>query len=494
MSLPYQYPTNATLIPFSDLDVSDRVRSDHGDIESLAESISDTSLIHPPTVVPHTDPDATRKYKLVAGGRRTRALLLLDSTELPVSILPSISESDLLELELIENYDRKSMTWQETCLCLYKIHTRKVHEQARLSAKWGQRQTGKLLGVSCAHVSHATQVAAKILAGDTEINECNTLRDAYVLLLKRVEEEAQRVKAQAFVIGNKPKPTAAPIPTPSSGINAFDGIDSIFSGGEKPPTPERVNPVIPTEVVAVTERIDIPLSDMILHGDCIEVMKTMASGYCDHVVTDIPYGIDMGNLSGNNIDSVAHTHDVDQNLSMMPLFLELSYKVMKDNGFCVFWYDMQHHEKLRDWAIEAGFKVQRWPLIWKKESNCQNNAAQFNYTKDYECAMVCRKGEAILNHAAQSSIVHADGSIERKLYSNPFSKPTKVWEFILSNIAREGQTVLDPFAGQMSSLRPIINMGMNPRAIELDEVHYNAGLIMVRELLTEKYGEGTTFS
>ncbi len=74
--------------------------------------------------------------------------------------------------------------------------------------------------------------------------------------------------------------------------------------------------------------------------------------------------------------------------------------------------------------------------------------------------MVCRKGNATLVRAQSKSDVSCDGSLEQKMYNNPFAKPYQVWKFIYDAIALPGQTVLDPFGGEFSASRAAINCGL----------------------------------
>jgi site-specific DNA-methyltransferase (adenine-specific) len=82
----------------------------------------------------------------------------------------------------------------------------------------------------------------------------------------------------------------------------------------------------------------------------------------------------------------------------------------------------------------------------------------------------------------------SDGSVERKQYSNPFAKPHDAWAFLLQTIAHPGQTILDPFMGQGSSIRAMINLGYNPMGIEVDEHHYNKCVVDISNLLKELHG------
>ena len=103
--------------------------------------------------------------------------------------------------------------------------------------------------------------------------------------------------------------------------------------------------------------------------------------------------------------------------------------------------------------------------------------------------MVLRKSSnSALTQPQVTSFMIADGSAERKLYDNPFAKPMAVWKFILEAIGREGQLILDPYAGQGSCLRTVINMRMVPTGIEIDPAHYNKGMLNLTRVINDING------
>lgn len=489
-------------IPLSSITVSNRGRSDKklGDIKALAESIKNVGMIQP--IVLSRNGSA---FDLVAGGRRFRAISSLGITELQhgVTLQPGIAsfvfadevpEHHRKEAELDENLHRLDMDWLENCLMVADIH--KLKSELPLptkgkAKKWGTAQTAAILGkgYGASNVGYALRIAAAARAGDKEILKAASLNDALAILLRRKEENAlaelQRRNAAKLASAPKPAPSssldstksflssfaldmgpAAKAPAPSSDSTA-KAVSMLENLGIKPAKPETVK----------KPPVEIPLSHMFKHADQRQIVWPTV----DHVVTDIPYGIDMSNLDPTQVATVAAEHDVEENVGMMEGFLQKAFAAVKPGGFCVFFYDLDHHEKLQGWARAAGWKVQRWPFIACKTSVAQNNAAQFNTTKNYEVAMILRKDEqSVLRKAQGTSWKPYDFAAERKLYANPFAKPFALWKDLYDMIAFSGQTVLDPFAGEMSACRAAINCGLIPYGIEINEHHYNRGIEHVK--------------
>lgn len=82
--------------------VKDRMRTNLGDIQDLADRIKTRSLRHPITI--------NREYKLLAGQRRLEALILLGEKSIPAFVNET---ADPLDVEIDENVGRKSFTPSE---------------------------------------------------------------------------------------------------------------------------------------------------------------------------------------------------------------------------------------------------------------------------------------------------------------------------------------------------------------------------------------------
>ncbi|MCX7677848.1 MAG: ParB N-terminal domain-containing protein [Spirochaetes bacterium] len=92
-------------IKISEIKISERVRIDEGDIQSLAESIERLGLINPITITPDK--------KLLAGYRRLQAAKLLGWDEIECTVLHPQSEIEKLRIEAEENLTRKDFTDEE---------------------------------------------------------------------------------------------------------------------------------------------------------------------------------------------------------------------------------------------------------------------------------------------------------------------------------------------------------------------------------------------
>lgn len=493
-------------IPITSVIEGDRARKDYGDLSGLKSSIQRIGTIHPPALSRRIAGPSEMLlahegyvYDLVAGGRRFRSIRELGHKVLSYGSMlnpnlpgflfrEDVPEDELREAELDENLYRLKPKWQEDCLLVADVHRLK---RQREGTKWGQRQTAELLGpgYGLSNVNLALKVAELLIAKDKDIMSADSLMEANTIRIKRREEEAvAQLQKLAFPAGAAPALTPLPaFSDTSSFLDSFNmdlGADivpgtapstamSLLGGGIAVTQARASAPTLQPGPLVSSPAVVIPLSSMFQSGD----WRTHTWIPTNHIITDIPYAIDMDNLGKKQVADVKEEHEVIANLELMLPFLQKSFDSILPHGFCVFFYDLDHHEKLQQWATEVGWKVQRWPLVWAKTHTCKNQSAQYNTTKNFEVAMILRKDEhTVLRCPQTSSVWTGDGAAERKCYNNPFAKPYELWKWIYDMVAFPGQSVRDPYCGEMSACRAAANCGLVPYGNEINPVHYNRGL------------------
>jgi hypothetical protein len=429
---------------------------------------------------------------LVAGCRRLRAAKSLGWETVPVTYYEVADEATLRILETEENIRRKSMTWQEIVLAVKAVHGQQAVSHSLKGERWTLDATGHLLGRSQGNVSYCLLLAEHIQLKDKDVMEASSLTDAIRVLMKRKENEANSILAKMTLKGpqtadvlkmnlSSTQGAAAMFSSvPTSGVQP-GGVQALSDDGEMP-------------VVEGAEPVTVGLSRMLLHGDCIELMSAMPDACVDHIITDIPYGIDMANLAQTNtgmvaIDSVAAEHGQLENHQLHVKMIPQMFRVLRPNGFLIMWFDVGGSEQedsqdsaylnLRMICESASFKVQNWPLVYVKLHRCMNQMALYNFTKNYELALVCRKGNATLLTPQEASVYFGSSDEETKAIGHPFAKPFKLWDWLYRATVQRGQTVLDPFAGRGSSTIALLQYGASPLAIEKNDEHYNALVVNV---------------
>lgn len=474
-------------IDISQISEGDRGRTEYNRIEELSQSIHDNGLIQPIVLVPLPfEPASTvnnlqMTFGLDAGGRRFRACKLLGYTKFyhaatstpgkPGFVLKGEDQATPLKrlmTEIAENLDREDMPWRDEMSLLTKAWRLAKHNADSEGQKILMRDYGAALGVGYQNLQAAVMVHDDVIANPERYKDCTGYRQAYSILLKYNAEQLTKLKA----------------------------IQSIKI---EPLTATEVRVTEPTTVSAQPEPAlitTIPLTSSFHNVNALEWMNKQPNESFDHIITDPDYGVAVERLEANMTQAAegVHQKSVKESLGDFEALIVQSFDLIKPQGFLVFWYDMDHHEKLQNMATAVGYAVQRWPLIWHKTDYRSNAAPQFNFTKNIEYAMVCRKPNAVLAKAQNSSIYScATGNITKEL-GHPFAKPYEIWHWIYNAVALKGQTVYDPFVGRGSSVIAAIKWGLRPIGNETNPDHYYGLLHNLQNFYKKELGSNVQFT
>jgi DNA modification methylase len=213
-------------------------------------------------------------------------------------------------------------------------------------------------------------------------------------------------------------------------------------------------------------------------------------------MTDPDYGVSIERLQANMSGAAAGVihESVEQSVAETKEFISLAWRAIKPQGFLVFWYDLDHHEKYQSMATSVGFAVQRWPLIWHKTDFRSNAAPAHNFCKNIEYAMVCRKPNAVLARAQTSSVYACTSGDVVKEMGHPFAKPLELWTWMYSAMCIKGQTVEDPFVGAGSSSVAAIRWGLRPVGQEINPDHYASLILNLQKAYRKELGNIVNFT
>jgi site-specific DNA-methyltransferase (adenine-specific) len=480
------------LLPLNEIIVTDRVRKPDSPetlehIEQLRYSLRrfgghPKGLLQPILVDEHN--------VLQAGWCRYSAVRLEEWPTVPIYRRANLSKEEYEEVELEENFRRLGFTWREEVIQVCKIHRNRVKKAlvAREPA-WTQQMTGDLLGgYSDSYVSNCLRVLPKL---DLPLySNCDSLTDAVRIWYREKEDLGVAELARRTTLNRSTMPKLATTDKPcvaceGTGKNSKGNPCSPCNGtGFLLKLAETSMPQVSTTTLLdslvpeaeVKEEV-VDLSSTLFFGDSVRDLLPQWPPSCvDHIISDPPYGIDTANMDQSSTSlmdtlRVDSTHDVTENQILFQYMFPVFYRVLKDGGFCILWCDATQWTTLCSLARDAGFGVQNWPLFWLKTSPCKNQMAHVNFTKDYEIAIVCRKGNARLPRPVQTSVVQCPNDAEKA--SNPFAKPHNAWKFLVESVSIPGQTILEPFAGEGSGVVAGLRLNRRVLACEKDEQHYN---------------------
>jgi DNA modification methylase len=480
-------------IPHQEIRVGTRMRSDLGDLKELADSIGEQGLIHPLTI--------DKDYNLIDGGRRFAAITShLKWETIPCYVKNCTSSAHLRIMELEANIRRKEMTWKEMVKCVAEVH--KLHQQEAANQekfiRWTQEKTGELLNISIGNVNYCVELEKYLRDPQHPIQKADSMAEAFRILIQLKEDEVNKYESQfARELISTSKGGSVPGQVALSidrlirqGTSEVDSILQAVAQGSVTTSDGKVVDNKPLE----RPQMMIELSKYFQFGNCNRHMETMPESSVDHIITDSPYAVDMEQFeqSGEatmDMSRVAKEHDVADNILTMKEFFPRAFKVMRDCGFLVLWYDLEHHEWLKLEAEGAGFSVCRWPLVWVKTHKCKNQAAQYNFTKATEVAMVCRKGNATLLTPQGVNYWIGSNEEDKAKYGHPFVKPEGLWRWIFQAVAKKDQIIYDPFNGVGTCTLAAAKAGYMPRGSECNELHYNRSLLEFKKLFEGWYAK-----
>jgi adenine-specific DNA-methyltransferase len=197
--------------------------------------------------------------------------------------------------------------------------------------------------------------------------------------------------------------------------------------------------------------------DTIGRGDCVEVMRQMASASVDFILTDPPYLVNYRSRDGR-----ALTNDVDGRW-LKPAFAE-AHRVLRPDRFCVCFYGWSKADKFIAAWREAGFQIVGH-LVFRKSYASATRFLRYQHEQAYLLA----KGAPRRPERPISDV------LEMRYTGNaihPTQKPVSALLPLIESFSSEGDLVLDPFCGSGSTLVAAHRLGRRFIGIELDPTYH----------------------
>lgn len=207
-------------------------------------------------------------------------------------------------------------------------------------------------------------------------------------------------------------------------------------------------------------------SATLYQGDCMDLMATLADKEFDLAIVDPPYGIGIDgqkeNLNNKNPKANRKHHEVkgwDANIPPHEYFLQLQ-RVSQNQ---IIWganYFVKH--------LDAGTKG--WVFWFKGQEGLTMSDGEIAYSSfDKPTRLVNINRVELLK----------DGTI------HPTQKPVKLYEWLLTNYAKQGQTILDTHLGSGSSAIASNKLGFQFTGIELDKDYFNSACARIEKALSQ---------
>lgn len=212
------------------------------------------------------------------------------------------------------------------------------------------------------------------------------------------------------------------------------------------------------------------MSAEVIHGDCLEVLKTLGEHVFDAVITDPPYGTEgagdgygrrqLASPDGRSGHKILGDADLSVLTEAMPL---LRKSAKQDSWVAMFCSPKRRHEV--DRILDANQAVPVGETIWDK------GAPGLGYTVRYAhepCLIRCF-GKPKRNSGALLSVIRTNLPSRAIGERHPHEKPEGMLVDLVKFCCPEGGTVLDPFCGSGTTGVACLRTGRNFVGIEMSD-------------------------
>jgi DNA modification methylase len=198
---------------------------------------------------------------------------------------------------------------------------------------------------------------------------------------------------------------------------------------------------------------------VIYHGDCREVLPTL--GAVDLVLTDPPYGVDLGNHQASKEtrpgwlakQAYSNYDDTAENLESIVIPALSDALALSERGivFC------------------AGHKIRLFPPPTEVGGVYLPAATGRNPWGFQSLAHCLFYGKAPDVHLGSKATAIMSSASSRKIIGHPCPKPIEWMLWAVALGSRPGETVLDPFMGSGTTLVAAKQLGRKAIGIEIEE-------------------------
>ena len=223
--------------------------------------------------------------------------------------------------------------------------------------------------------------------------------------------------------------------------------------------------------------------------DCMEGLKLIDDNSIDLVIIDPPYLLNINNVK-NLSNMNRYANDL---LNLKDGFdlkvLDLLIQKMKKINIYIYCSKRQVKDLLNYFSNK---NCNHEILTWHKQnpSPLINN----NYLPDTEYILFFReKGVKLYGnyHTKRKYYISLTNKVDKQKYKHPTIKPLELIEYHIENSSKEGDLLLDCFAGSGTTLVGAINKNRRYIGFEIDKNYYEIAKKRIEEAVLKKRGNKT---
>lgn len=220
--------------------------------------------------------------------------------------------------------------------------------------------------------------------------------------------------------------------------------------------------------------------------DCMEGLKLIDDNSIDLVIIDPPYLLNINNVK-NLSNMNRYANDL---LNLKDGFdlkvLDLLIQKMKKINIYIYCSKRQVKDLLNYFSNK---NCNHEILTWHKQnpSPLINN----NYLPDTEYILFFReKGVKLYGnyHTKRKYYISLTNKVDKQKYKHPTIKPLELIEYHIENSSKEGDLILDCFAGSGTTLVGAINKNRRYIGFEIDKNYYEIAKKRIEEAVLKRRG------
>ena len=222
---------------------------------------------------------------------------------------------------------------------------------------------------------------------------------------------------------------------------------------------------------------------------CFEYLKSIDSNSIDLILIDPPYEVSRdtnfqsGETKGKDTDRFRVSMDFgdwDSNFIGLDIVIKEGYRVLKQGGTMICFYDLWKITSLKQYFENAKFKQLRF-IEWIKSNPVPINSKVNYLTNAREIAIVGVKGGKPTFNSEYDSGIYKYPICHDKGRFHPTQKPLVLIEALIEKHSNPGDIVLDCFSGSGTTALASYNTHRSFIGCELSEDYYNKSLKRLKE-------------
>ena len=215
--------------------------------------------------------------------------------------------------------------------------------------------------------------------------------------------------------------------------------------------------------------------------DCFEYIKSIKDNSVSLVLIDPPYEISrctnfsIGEKETSKFNVSMDFGNWDYGFTGLNDIIKECYRVLKDSGTIICFYDLWKITNLKNILEETKFKQIRF-IEWIKTNPVPLNSKRSYLTNCREVALVGAKGNKPTFHSKYDNGVYRFPICHGKNRFHPTQKPVELLEELIEKHSDEGDLILDCFAGSGSTAVAAYNLNRNFTGCELDKEYFDKAM------------------